>query len=146
MLLILLSPQFHPFKCFHSEIILNLFLFQQSLQSFLFKSLVTTTLKLIQPMVNLIPYSFLSMNPNNVASHQTQQMFITSPQGIMISDKISRLNQEKQCFLLQVPLWKETSYSNKEPYKVFKVEVLFMAVESTKLLIHLFLQGKWEKD
>jgi hypothetical protein len=73
-------------------------------------------------------------------------MFITLAQGIMILDKISRLNQEKQCFLLRGPSLKETSYLNKESSKLFKVEVLFMEVESTRLLIHLFLQGKWVKD
>jgi hypothetical protein len=97
-------------------------------------------------MVELIPYSFLLMNHSNVASNLIQLMFITSAQGIMISDKISRLNQEKQSFLLRGPSWKETSYLNKESNKLFKVEVLYMEVESMRLSIHLFLQGKWVKD
>jgi hypothetical protein len=86
------------------------------------------------------------MNLSNAASNLTQSMFITSAQGIMISDKISRLNLEKQCFLLRGLSWKETSYLNKELNKLFKVEVLFMEVESMRLSIHLFLQRKWVKD
>jgi hypothetical protein len=97
-------------------------------------------------MVKHIPYSFLSMSHLNVALNQIQLVFITSARVIMISGKISWLNQEKQCFLLRVLSLRETSYSNKESSKLFKAEVLFMEVENMRLSIHLFLKDKWEKE